>query len=617
MPWREVLDDLHTSVIQSIDRLRVTLEELERHEETTRSELEFLRSIDKELVDYFFDFSKVMDLIVAGACSLTQADSAQLLVPENGGHLRIDWSTSKDLIGKRLPIRESITGKALLKAHPVPVPDVRACAAYFQLRRETRSELAVPMVDKEGGVLAVVNLESDKKGHFTDHHKELVLTLAGQAAIGFRNARLYRELISLLDTFSSIQEEKRLRPLLTKVGEHTLELVKAEHCQVLAVYEDELVVEYTTGEEIPGVARVKTDNSVSGRALRTGKPIRFDNVQTDPAAKGLYQGVLGRMKSELAVPIIWYQEKLGVINVESAKARAFTPHDEHLLQLFAFLAAIAIKNARSMQDALWKNRVESELWALAQIGDAYGPLVHRLNTDAGMISANFNELWYKYGDLLAANDDLKEILEDIEASAQRLAQLPSKLKQELQMVYSYEEIDILALLQEVIDDFGVQPGIEFLTDFESHKKIHCTLQLRSALENLIRNSVEALEEMGGKIVITTRDWVTRPRVGGATFSGVEIRVSDTCGGIPDDQDIWGAGTTDKVTSGHYGFGLWWVRSFLDRVGGTVDVQSSAEVLGSVGCEFTIRLPTRCRPPQLPETLEVAESSQTLPSEVPQ
>ena len=84
------------------------------------------------------------------------------------------------------------------------------------------------------------------------------------------------------------------------------------------------------------------EEGVTVKAARTRKPVFVPDVKKEKTY------VLGRsgMLSELAVPINFGNEVLGVLNVESERPAAFDNDDKKLLEILASHAAIAISNLR-------------------------------------------------------------------------------------------------------------------------------------------------------------------------------------------------------------------------------------------------------------------------------
>ena len=95
----------------------------------------------------------------------------------------------------RLKLGEGLCGYAALHKEAVLVGDVRQDPRYVQLVPETRSELVVPLVHKDG-IIGVFDLESSALNRFTEEHVKLLTPLASQVAGAIANARLYDELLN-------------------------------------------------------------------------------------------------------------------------------------------------------------------------------------------------------------------------------------------------------------------------------------------------------------------------------------------------------------------------------------------------------------------------------------
>jgi GAF domain-containing protein len=598
MDWKIALGALREAMTINLSQLEAALQEAEEAIEQNRKEMGFLRSIDAKLVEYAFNPRELFHAIVDGTRAITGASLCDILCPEGDQELLVAWSTEPSIVNARVPMKGSITGEVYTSGKTKSVARVEDESLFYALGPEAQSELAVPLKDQFGGVLGVLNLESDQLNHFTDSHQFMAETISGQAAIGIRNAQLYDQFLAILDTFQLVRSESEsVGRILSVVGERARQLVGAEHCQVLTAFQDELIIEFTTGPETPGVTRVKTGDSVSGLAFSRREPVRYEDIRKHPEAKQFYKNILGGMRSELAVPIIWKGQALGVINLESHRVRAFDTHHEKLLTLFASQAAIAIMSAQRSQELVWNQQVQAELWATAQVFDAYGPLIHRLNSDAGAISAALSEIRFKHQSLLAENGGLAKLLERIERKTVQIIEAPARLRRQMERVNTYVETDLSAVINGVVDALGDPPNVMIKKRFAKVPKVWVVPQVEDVVDNLLKNALEAMPH-GGKITIGLDKWVTRPKTDRPITNGVEITVEDTCGGIPADRfgKIWQIESAEKTEfrHRHLGFGLWWVKAFVERVGGEISAEPEVSVNNEVGCRFTVRIPIETR-----------------------
>lgn len=574
---------------------RQALTELERTLHQYSETLELLREIDAELAKHAFHLDRVLSLIAKGAQRLTQADLCDILLPDSPTELRIEWSTDPKLYRKRVPIEHSVTGAVLSSGKAIRVGDVQALGGrYFPLVSGTMSELAIPMQDENNDIIAIINLQSTSRDFFTEDHERFISMLAGQGAVAIRNAAVHEQFMSILELSSSLDPtSSTLRPVLTAIGMRARELTQAEHCQVMVPFDDELIVEFTTGPEEVGATRLRVDNSISGRAYTTAKPIRIDDVEESELSSMYRPFLASGMKSELVIPISWRNEVLAVINLESPRPQAFREHHERLASLLAEHAAVALANTKRFQRILWASQAQGELWTMAQIGDVYGPLIHRLNSDAGAIGAILNQLRVRFPD---RDPRLDEMLCDIQDKATQILDIPRKLRRNLERVQVYEQANLNDLVERFLKSYSHLPDLHLHAALDpALPDIRISAQVEDLVEVLIGNAVEAIGEQG-HVEVETRPWSSRPLTGSTIGHGVEILVSDGCGGIPENiaNHIWDIGFTTKPKRG-LGFGLWWARNFVERMGGNISLHRQVLLNhGGIGCCFVVRLPFEAR-----------------------
>ena len=95
--------------------------------------------------------------------------------------------------------------------------------------------------------------------------------------------------------------------------------------------------------------------------------------------------------------------------------------------------------------------------------------------------------------------------------------------------------------------------------------------------NLIENAIDAMQGEGAINI-----------QGSQNDGWVEIAVSDTGRGIPQElhEQIFELAYSSRTHPGKMGFGLWWVKTLMTRLGGTVTIESD----GTNGTTFRLRLP---------------------------
>ncbi len=95
---------------------------------------------------------------------------------------------------------------------PARVGDVTQDKRYVSVRRDVRSELAVPL-EVRGEVRGVINVDSERVNAFSEDDQELLQELALQAAKVIHNTWLYEQLrlkVMLFESLASVEPDNQL-----------------------------------------------------------------------------------------------------------------------------------------------------------------------------------------------------------------------------------------------------------------------------------------------------------------------------------------------------------------------------------------------------------------------
>jgi signal transduction histidine kinase len=122
-----------------------------------------------------------------------------------------------------------------------------------------------------------------------------------------------------------------------------------------------------------GVLSLRINQSIAGQVLTSGEIIIISNAEMDPRFKNWEMPV--KFRSLMVAPVQRGEEKLGSISVQSNVISAFTKEDSHLLSAMGIQAAIAIENARLLENT---QQALNESNALYRINQG---LVASLETD--------------------------------------------------------------------------------------------------------------------------------------------------------------------------------------------------------------------------------------------
>ena len=165
------------------------------------------------------DLETLLERIIDAAVAVVQASAGSLLIWDALNNDLV-FAVAKGgggeaLIGRRMPAYKGIAGWVLANHCPAIVHQVRQDSRFFSAIDEslgffeTSSLLGVPLVAKGEpiGVLEVLNKEWEQP--FDQQDSDLLMALAGQAAVAIKNARLYRQVQEERDRIVDLEEEVR------------------------------------------------------------------------------------------------------------------------------------------------------------------------------------------------------------------------------------------------------------------------------------------------------------------------------------------------------------------------------------------------------------------------
>ena len=232
-----------------------------------------------------------------------------------------------------------------------------------------RTILNLPML-KENALIGVITIFKQEIRPFTDKQMELVTNFAAQAVIAIENTRLLKELRQRTDDLSESLEQQTaisdilramssspgdVKPVFASVAEHAARICEAQIVDVLIVEDDKLLYAAEFGEFgriLRGETAPLNRDLVMGRSICDKQPVHVVDLQSadhDFPLGREFALALGH-RTTLAVPLIREDRALGTILVRRAEVRPFDDKHIALLKTFADQAAIAIENARLLNE---------------------------------------------------------------------------------------------------------------------------------------------------------------------------------------------------------------------------------------------------------------------------
>ena len=314
-----------------------------------------------ELVREFgssLELEEVMRNVAIGLKRTVAYDTfAVLLLDDLGQQLRFRFAEGypDDVQAKwSFGLGQGIVGTVAQTRQVLRVDDVAAEPRYIVAAPGLRSELAIPLLVK-GRTIGVLDVGSRSPGHFTASHQQLLCLIADHLAVGIENARLYESVRHQARTLALLHETSReltsildREKLLHKVARLVKRLIDYQVFSVMLWNEETQLLEHTFSlrydERIVRKGGFVLGHGVTGTAAALRQPIRVPNVHLNPLYAECGQGI--EVRSELAVPLVFKDRLIGVLDLESTEYNAFSPHHEQILATLASYIAVALENAR-------------------------------------------------------------------------------------------------------------------------------------------------------------------------------------------------------------------------------------------------------------------------------
>ena len=267
---------------------------------------------------------------------------------------------------------KSIVGYVSSRGETLVIDDTDKDVTYYDnpLLPETRAEAAVPLKVGER-ILGVLDVQSTAPYAFSNEILQTLNILTDQLAVAVINTELFAE------TQEHLSQHRLLHHITTSAASGaTLEAALKGAVQGLQVTlggdrvailmldkeRKNLEVRAAIGYSEDAIAKIAipVGTGITGWVAANQKLLRIDNAPNDPR----YIQVSANTRSELAIPLIFRNDLLGVLNVESEQIAAYDEHDEEMLGTLGGSLAAIIANARLLEQVRRQAERERMLYAV-------------------------------------------------------------------------------------------------------------------------------------------------------------------------------------------------------------------------------------------------------------
>jgi GAF domain-containing protein/anti-sigma regulatory factor (Ser/Thr protein kinase) len=455
--------------------------------------------------------------------------------------------------------------------------DVGEEAVFFEnpYLPKTRSEMALPLIvgDEAIGALTVQSVE---EAAFHDEDIDALQTMADQLAIAIQNSNLHRQ----------AERRSRLLKAANRVGKEVTSILDLDQllpqtvniiCESYGLYYAGIFLvdaasQYAmlrAGYGKAGKAMIDEGHklkvgteSMIGACVAMGEArIALDVGEERVHFKNPH---LPHTRSEMALPLVYGGKVLGAVTIQSSEERAFSQDDITTLLTMAEHLAVAIHNARLIEqlkeahNEILRNKVFEALTT------ASTEAIHWIGNKTLPISLTVARL---HEEAASGKVDLESLKEDLEMISESAAQIIQVKEQLIGAVREMKPRPVL--LADVFQTAAYQRHIpqdvlQVSIDPAAAYIIADSTQVTRAFGNVLQNAYEA-----GAKSITIKACPSDER------GMLEIAISDNGSGMSRDLmgKVWSPFFTTRGVS-HHGLGLPAAMHVVSQTQGRIDLTSS-------------------------------------------
>ncbi len=240
----------------------------------------------------------------------------------------------------------------------------------------TRAALATPVIVFER-MIGVLALHRNEAGPWTPADVLLAEAVAREIGLALHtaslldeNERRLGEQTALLKAAQTVASELELDTVLQRLVDEVAALLEAEavDCYLLDPDRGTLRCAAVHGlpEDVVGF-EFSGERGAAGRAIARGRPVLTDDYGSgrESVPHPAYDG----LRSAIVAPMRWSGEAIGILGVGTRDhpSRRFTQGDAGLLEAFASLAALSLRNAETFADRARQARIQRGFYRIASV----------------------------------------------------------------------------------------------------------------------------------------------------------------------------------------------------------------------------------------------------------
>ncbi len=342
--------------------------------ETTGSQVALLHRISN-IVSSDQDLEAILNELVGLTMKVTHSDACLVYLIDHSSN-EIVLSASQlphdaEIGNVRMKMGEGITGWVAVHNSVVALSRDASKDARFKtfqnLPEDTfQSFLSVPLVN-QGELVGVINVHHREAHQHTSDEVALVTFIGEQMGglIGRRKlAEQSQSAVKRLETLAAVAEalstESYLERILQAISEMLAETLDSPVCSILLMDHEKQEVAVgavrCSAPEYLHKMPISMEESLVEHVVKEAQPVYIPNIHTEKKYKYPELARKTGLTSVLASPMLSQGKVIGTVNIYTKTSRTFTEDELGFIKVVAGQAAIAISNARLMNETLEMKR---------------------------------------------------------------------------------------------------------------------------------------------------------------------------------------------------------------------------------------------------------------------
>lgn len=214
-------------------------------------------------------------------------------------------------------------------------------------------EFIVAPIVAQDTVVGIIMADTPVDGRrFSSDDIKILSVMSNFAGVAIQNSNMFQRLASKAKKLRAIYEVGRafgdtndLDRLLEMIIEKAVFLMNATSGSIILIDRETNTLIIRAAVQLPvevkeGV-RLTVGEGITGWVAKEGMPALVPDVKKDSR----YVMIQEDIHSEMAVPLKWGQEVIGVLNLDHVQRAAFKEEDLELLEIFGHNASVALRQA--------------------------------------------------------------------------------------------------------------------------------------------------------------------------------------------------------------------------------------------------------------------------------